>query len=143
MANTSGDIVSWSVNAQIPGGPGRAVSGKLSVDSYFVYDNIIVPKGTPTTVNLPPSTGASLILINAADNNLAQYLAYQLEGTGDWISLNGPLMLIGNSAELAKWTSKIVFKYDPPAPTTGSKTTLIPDTGAVSILMGKTSAKAP
>lgn len=140
MADNSGDIVSWSINAQIPGGPSMNASGKLSIDSYCVYDNIAVSKNAPTTVNLPPSAGASLILIKAADNNLAKYLKYQLEGAGDWISLNGPLMLIGNSAGLAKWTSKIVFKYDVPAAPAGGNTPAIPDNTAVYILIGKTSA---
>jgi len=87
--------ISWSFKAQVTAGPTLSESDTTEVDAYDKIEAVIPAGGSKTVDVQPGATGVKFLFISADDY---EDLAYEVDGSGTDVDLDGPLILIGAGA---------------------------------------------
>lgn len=100
--------ISWTLNVQVIGGPKVSASDTLSVEAYDKIE-AVVPAGSSATVNVQPADGAEFLLVTASRY---ENLTYEVDGSGNTVTLNAPHVLIGSGAVRLLGNTQSQFEFN-------------------------------
>jgi hypothetical protein len=90
--------ISWSMTAQVPGGPKLSLSKTFEVGAYDVVEEVLSDT-TPKTLDVQPSSSSDLVkFLIVSSTQYSENITYSVNSDSTSIKLDAPQVFLGEGA---------------------------------------------